>query len=259
MLDIPHGTFLRLHIPIPPNNLAARGITAYLEKPAKRLRPNERFLQNTLGNVRSGTWSHGMSAYPLSLAHIHPLTHPANKRAEEDEMWERRSLQRARESSSRRSKRAPSRSPSPASSSSQSSKDASPSTRLASHRHPHQEEHHTAAAPDTSPAGGLHEEDMQAWLAQRRVRGRGGVGSLVDDEGGAGAEQPGGEQGGRETHAGLEGVCGTAEGGRVKKRSSGHKDTRVESKTKKSKKKKRKKKKKQRRQRSSSPSSSSSA
>lgn len=33
----------------------ARGVTAYLERPTKRLRPNQRFLQNTLGNINSGT------------------------------------------------------------------------------------------------------------------------------------------------------------------------------------------------------------
>lgn len=105
--------------------------------------------------------------------------HTANKRVEEDEMWDRRELQRARESSAARKR---SRSPSAASPSSpctRSSTDASPSPA----RHTDQDalRNSNQCGAGDAAHGEMQENDVQAWLAQRRVRGRGGVGSLVDE------------------------------------------------------------------------------
>lgn len=200
----------------------AKGVTAYLERPAKRLRPNQRFLANTLGNICSGMCA--------CMTHLSHTVHAANKRAEEDELWEQRRLQKAREAQpSRRDARSP---PATSSTSSTTSNEEGPQE-----------------GPPEGPAQGLEEGAVQSWLAARRVRGRGGVGSLADEVG------PFVEE--------AEGVQVRAEGGAVKGTEgvasvarAASPEARPKKQKKKKKKKdadKKKKKKKKRRRRSPSP------
>ena len=166
--------------PAPPCRHAVQGVTAYLGRATQRERPNERFLQNMLRNVQQ-----------------------ANRRAEEEEMWQVRQEQLQREqreaSARRRRQRSPSlearkrrhdsssgggggadgqRDPRPAGCSSQ--RGDSDAEEAAERR----QSAAAAAAEGEQDCGGKAGSDCEAalaaMLASKRPRGRGSTGARVD-------------------------------------------------------------------------------
>mmetsp|Transcript_13396 Transcript_13396/g.33755 ORF Transcript_13396/g.33755 Transcript_13396/m.33755 type:complete len:277 (-) Transcript_13396:515-1345(-) len=158
---------------------AADGVLAFLRKPVERARPNERYLQNTL---------RGMNF--------------ANRRADEAEMWERLEHARARERRERRARIA--------------------EQRRAGRQHGWQSDDGEVTGSDSAGdrhAGGgetadeeVHEEagvgegqeatQLESFLAGKRARGRGAVGSRVED---AGPYLPGGATAARAEGDGVAG------------------------------------------------------
>eukprot|EP00884_Botryococcus_braunii_P004634 jgi/Botrbrau1/14171/Bobra.182_3s0109.1 len=151
-----------------------RGVTAYRLRPVQRERPNERFLQGTLRSV-----------------------HFANRRAEEEEMWQKRQLQlqrlgkesraqkldfrsndyQERESKRRRRSSTESKGDSSGVSGDQSTSKSSTSCSMDS------EQGKIVQGDEGESLQGLQDEELQAMLTKRQVRGRGSVGPRCDEPG----------------------------------------------------------------------------
>lgn len=167
---------------------AGEGVTAYLSRPVQRERPNQRFLVNTLKSVQQ-----------------------ANRRAEEEEMWAQRAAQREREAHEHKETRGRQRVHNWERDGSQRRHSRSRgSSRSRAQRSSHNDDGSGATAavapvPAPGPAaagveeqgqldeGGLGDEAVAAMLAARRPRGRGALGSRMD-EAGPYAQAPGGQE-----------------------------------------------------------------
>ncbi|KXZ49262.1 hypothetical protein GPECTOR_22g855 [Gonium pectorale] len=156
----------------------AEGVTAFLRRPAVRGRLNERFLQNTLRDVRT-----------------------SNRRAEEAELWELREAQLEREARQAGRAQAGNRD----GQSSRGTRDWEDAGRSGSAVATVEAQggsagHGVGAEGDGDDGGDdgpymMTDEEIEAMLARHRVRGRGGVGSKADavgpqplDEGGEGQD-----------------------------------------------------------------------
>ncbi|CAK0784424.1 hypothetical protein CVIRNUC_007628 [Coccomyxa viridis] len=135
-------------------NAGDQGVLAYARKPVHRERPNERFLQGTIRSVAF-----------------------ANRKAEEDEMWNHRKRRLA--TSRDPPRHGDMRSKAMMSDSQSSGEDRARGSASESSGNSNRGNE----APRSAATAGMSDEQLARMLTRKRIRGRGGIGSRMDEAG----------------------------------------------------------------------------